>query len=298
MNYTDPMRFADALAPFAHSVTISNGTHVTYADSAPASHMETVLLVHGLQDEADTWRSVFTPLARSHRVVAPDLPGFGRSNKPHRRYDIGFFADSLLALLDTLQIERAHLVGNSLGAMICEYLALTQPARAHSLTLVDGTLIISAPPPTTPGALLRSIFADWFDRRFFAQLRRSPDAAFATLHPYYAALDALPAAERAFLYQRVNERVWDEQQRLAALSTRNSLTTFVLRNTNRMRALATKSTVPTTVIWGASDRLLPRANGVARAALQPGARFFEITNAGHLPHQEQPEAFLQALQLS
>jgi pimeloyl-ACP methyl ester carboxylesterase len=295
MTFTETMRFSEVLAPFAQSRTLVNGLRVSYVDSAPESKATTTLLVHGLQDEADTWRHIVVPLSHSHRVVALDLPGFGRSDKPRRSYDLPFFAETVLALLDSLHIERAHLVGSSLGAMICEYIADQFPSRAHSLTLIDGTLVIHKPPPTPPGAILRMLFADYFDRKFFAELRNAPNDAYASLRPYYADLDAMPAADRDFLYQRVNERVWDERQRKAALSTRSALTPFLLRNTYRLRAAAARLTLPTTVIWGTLDAILSPVNGSARAALQPGARLVEIPEAGHLPHQERPQKVLEVL---
>lgn len=295
MSYSTPMRFAEALIPFANEFTLPDGTRLACLDSAGDCAGDPVLLVHGLQDEADTWRHIFTPLTRMRRIVAPDLPGFGRSDKARRRYDMQLFTGSILALLDALHIERAHLVGSSLGAMICEFIALHHPQRAASLTLIDGTLIITRPPPTPPGAILRMLFADYFDRRFFNALRRAPDDAYATLQPYYANLSGLPAADRQFLFQRVNERVWDEGQRRAALSVRATLTPFLLRNGARMRAIAARSTVPTTIIWGARDHILSSANGRTRADLQHTARYVEINDAGHLPHQENPGAVLDAL---
>lgn len=255
-----------------------------------------VVLIHGLQDEADTWRHVFQPLAQRQRVIAFDLPGFGRSDKAPRRYDMPFFADVVVGLLDALRLTHATLVGSSLGGMIAESVALAHPARARRLILVDGTLALVKMPAGGKDLLTRLLFQASSDKRMFDQLRRSPDAAFATLEPYYADITALPKAERDFLYQRVNERVHDEPQRLASLSVQRELPLFFARNTRRLVDKVAKSPVPTTVIWGEQDHILAIANGHARAALQPGAQFIPIAGAGHLPHQERPAAFLAALQ--
>jgi pimeloyl-ACP methyl ester carboxylesterase len=133
------------------------------------------------------------------------------------------------------------------------------------------------------------------DRRYFEALRRAPQAAYDSLRPYYADLDALLQADRDFLYQRVNARVWDEPQRLAALSIRMRLPWFLAFSARRLVQRIPSIPAPTLVIWGEQDRILPIGNGVIRAALQPGARFVCVPGAGHLPHQEHPAAVLAAL---
>lgn len=289
------MRFSPQLAEHAGAITLSDATRIAYADSAPSSRSDPIVLVHGLQDEADTWRHVFQPLARQRRVLAPDLPGFGRSDKGARRYGIEYFAGAVLRWLDALDIARASFVGNSMGAMICEHIALTHPGRVRDLTLVDGTLAITRQPAGPRGALLRRLFAGWLDKRYFAKLRQSPQAAYDTLRAYYGQLDALPQEDRDFLFQRVNERVWDEGQRLAALSVQLSFVPFFVRNMGAIKRGVPLLGMPTTVIWGGKDVVFPLENGPARAAMQVGARYVEIADAGHLPHQERPHAFLEAL---
>ncbi len=289
------MRFVPQLAEYAGALTLSDATRIAYVDSAPSSQADPIVLVHGLQDEADSWRHVFGPLARRQRVLALDLPGFGRSEKRTRRYTLDYFAGTVLRWLDALDITRASFVGNSMGAMICEQIALTQPARVRDLTLVDGTLAITRQPAGPRGALLRRLFAKWLDKRYFAKLRRSPQAAYDTLHSYYSNLDALPQNDRNFLFQRVNERVWDEGQRLAALSVQMNFVPFFMRNMSAIKRGVPKLGMPTTVIWGSNDGVFPIENGLARAGMQTGARYVEIAGAGHLPHQERPETFLEAL---
>lgn len=105
----------------------------------------------------------------------------------------------------------------------------------------------------------------------------------------------MPQADRDFLYRRVNERVWDEPQRRAALAIQLSLPLFVVWRARRLARRIPGSPVPTTVVWGDADRIMPIGNGTARAGKQRAARFVRIAGAGHLPHQEQPQAFLAAL---
>ena len=102
------------------------------------------MLLHGLGDEADTWRHVFPLLSAGCRAIAPDLPGFGRSGKPACKSTIPFFADTMLELLDLLSIRRAILVGHSMGAVIAHTIALEHPERVERLVLISGSLVSGA----------------------------------------------------------------------------------------------------------------------------------------------------------
>ncbi len=289
------MQPAAQLAPHARTAEIRQHNLTVHYVEANVRGAPAIVLIHGLQDEADTWRHVFEPLARSHRVVALDLPGFGRSDKARRRYSVPFYVQVVLALMDALKIGHAWLVGSSLGAMIAETIALTYPARVSRLVLVGGTIHIVERPAAAPSNVFQLLRLPANDRRYFEELRRSPQAAYDSLRPYYANLDALPQADRDFLFQRVNERVWDEAQRLAALSLQMSLPLFLAFRARRLVRRIPNSPVPTTVLWGEKDAILPISNGLARTAMRRDARFICVTDAGHLPHQERPEAFLQAI---
>lgn len=293
--YPGPMQPSPQLAPYAHAIELQSPNLSIHYFEAGAHSTPTIILIHGLQDEADTWRHIFEPLAQGHRVVALDLPGFGRSDKARRRYSMPFYAQVVLRFMDALKIGYAAFIGNSLGAMIAETIALTHPARVSRLVLVGGTLHIVERPATAPSNLIQLLRLPANDRRYFETLRQSPQAAYDSLRPYYADLDGLPQADRNFLFQRVNERVWDEAQRLASLSVQMNLPIFLAFQGRRLVRRIPAGPVPTTVVWGAEDRILPIGNGVARAALQRDARFVCIEGAGHLPHQERPEDFLQAI---
>lgn len=252
-------------------------------------HLPAVLLVHGLGDEADTWRHILPDLARTHRVLAPDLPGFGRSDRSKRTYSISFYQQILLELLDVLQIGQADIVGHSMGAMIAQFTALNQPERVRRLLLLSGSLVASS------GRL------DWRTLMFlvpyigewqYNALRKDPQKAYRSLMPYYRNLERLPQADRDFLFLRVNQRVWSDGQRDAFLS--------VLRNLARWLPGAQKSLPgklagflkPTLIIWGQGDQVNSVENGQALLQLQPNARMIILPDSGHNLHQEDPQAVL------
>jgi len=95
-----------------------------------------VVLVHGLADDTGIWQASMEPLARSFRVIAVDMIGHGRSSKPLLNYRAATFADFLIGFLDAMQIERATLVGNSLGGWVSTLVALREPHRIERLVLV------------------------------------------------------------------------------------------------------------------------------------------------------------------
>src|SRR5947209_13116044 len=136
--FRGPMQPWPALAPFGRRVAVTGGRKLFVFEAGnPAA--PALLLIHGLGDEADSWRHVFEPLAVRHHVIAVDLPGFGRSD-PVPSYQLPVLRDALLDLLDALSLPAATLVGNSLGAMLAQMVALQAPPRVAGLLLVDGTL--------------------------------------------------------------------------------------------------------------------------------------------------------------
>ncbi len=293
--FPGPMQPAPQLAPFERAMHLKRSrARVSYFDAGPRE-APAVVLIHGLQDEADSWRHVFAPLSEKHRVVALDLPGFGRSDKTQRRYTVQFFADAVLELMDALGIHYATLIGNSLGGIIAETIALQHAARCQRLVLVDGTIAIVKRPATNRGLLTQLLFLSRMDKRNFELLRPNHQLAYDTLLPYYASLPAMPQADRDFLFQRVNERVWDEPQRLASLSVQQHLPRFIIGEGRRLVKRIPTMPVPAQIVWGECDNILSIENGEARAAMQAGAKISVIAGAGHLPHQEQPRAFLSAL---
>lgn len=294
--------FHPTLAPYARDITLTaDGTllraHVydSALVDADAARKPVALLVHGLNDDADTWRHVFVPLARDFRVIAPDLPGFGRSYKPARPYTIAFFRETLLALMDALEVPVATLIGNSMGAMICQALSLDAPTRVQRLILVCGALILRQQ-PLTWDMVRRALPV--FQRKVedkSASFRRDPQAAYALLRPYYADFDALSAQDQHFLLDRVRDRVWDDAQFEAYRSVWQHLPVWFLFNRAELRAQIAASRVDTHVAWGEADTIFSVEHAEAQIEVNPAIHLVMIPAAGHLPQQEQPEAFLRAI---
>ncbi len=278
----------EALRPYARVVQAGGlALHCFVAGPADAPAL---LLIHGLGDEGDTWRRVFPALAERYRVVAPDLPGYGRSAPIGGAMSVAALAKAMASLLGALAIERATLVGHSGGAMIAQRLALGAPRLAERLVLVAGGLPVARrlPPPgplwafLTPGA----------GELAYASLRRSQDEAYATLRPYYGDFDALPQEERDFLRRRVWARVWSDRQRDAFLSMLRWMAIDGYARADEYRELIARGGSPATLVWGERDLLVPVSAGQALAALMPGAQLHVLPGCGHNVQHERPAELL------
>jgi len=257
-----------------------------YFDSGSSSG-SSVLLIHGNGDEADTWRHVLPTLAQNHRVLALDLPGFGRS-KPRSSGDFLELVNAVSGFIASLGLERVHLVGSSLGAAIAGSVASQSPKRISSLTLVGGVppgFGLEHAPQVGP------ILEPGVGESLYTGLRETGQgAAYATLEPYYASLENLPLEDREFLRRRVWARVWSDTQRTAFFAALRSLESAAPLE------LSTLEDLPVLLVWGAQDRIWPIGAALEVVNRIPGARLERIADAGHLPHQEQPQAFLEVLE--
>jgi pimeloyl-ACP methyl ester carboxylesterase len=247
-----------------------------------------IIMVHGLGDEADTWRYQIKPLGEKYHVIAIDLPGFGRSDHTRRAYKPDFMMDSILELMDVLGIEKAILMGSSLGGILSQGIAVNHTNRLSGLILVDGALL----QPQKMGDLsLRLMQIPLLGEFLYTKLRRDPDAAYETLNAVYHDLEELKKEDQKFLYQRVNERVWSNGQRRAYFSTLRNLMPWVKKAQNFLPDQLKTIPFPTLVIRGEFDQLFSAENAKAIRQAQPNVEVATIAGRGHLPQQENPEIF-------
>ncbi|MBI1685575.1 alpha/beta fold hydrolase [Caulobacter hibisci] len=240
-----------------------------------------VVLIHGLANSIEIWDRVLPALAVRHRVVAFDIPGFGQASRPaDAAYDEAFFSAQLEAVLDTLRIERAHLVGSSLGAgMIVRFsgrglaridrAVLAAPGgfgrRTHPLMRFVGLPLIGGflgrPTPPNNRLTLRLAMAD----------QRQVTPELMELTNRYA---RLPGSDRSYV------RTLQSGVGLLGIKGRDSF-----------EALARRFDRPSLVLWGRQDRVFPVAHSERAMALLPQAERVLIDDCGHYPHWEQPEVF-------
>jgi 3-oxoadipate enol-lactonase len=238
-----------------------------------------LLLIAGLGYASWCWHELAAVLALDFRVISFDNRGAGRSDKPPAPYSIPMLADDAAAVLEATGVESAHVLGHSMGGYIALTLALRHPQKVRSLFLVGtspgghGT----APVPEETQAVWR--LAGTLPPSEYA--RASMPKSFA---PGWT--DAHP--ERF-------ERILEERLRYPTpaacwLAQFQACAQYVSAG-----AEVERITVPTTVLHGAQDAVVPVANGRLLARRLPGAEYIELPDAGHLPFLEDPAAFEQHL---
>ena len=241
-----------------------------------------VILIHGLGDEADSWRHLFPLLARTRRVIAPDLPGFGRSSS-RKHISLDMHAKAVCALLK--ETGPAILVGNSLGAAVVELAAFRSPGLVRAIAFIDGGLPSAA--GGSSGILLNIL--PFIAERKYRAYRKNTDAAFRSLAPYYADLTALGSTDLDFLKNRVTARVMSETQLRAYFSSLRSYVLAAVFRSGFFRRNLKKIKIPLLVIWGEKDRILPPESMSPLCAIRLDATVISVPDAGHLPHQEKSE---------
>ena len=247
-----------------------------------------IVLIHGLGDEADSWRHLILPLsAAGFRVIVPDLPGFGRS-VVRSRISAGRHAGAVLALIDAIgaadRENPAILAGNSMGALIAESAAFKRPELTRALILIDGCF------PMTGGLnkkllLLGLPFAG---KKWYRSFRQNHEEAWLSLAPYYHNPEALPEEDRQFLRERVIARVESPAQERAYLASLRSLNLMSLFRKAGFSRKIKKFPGKILILWGAEDQVLNPGMAETIRTLRPNAAYGEIPGAGHLPHQEKP----------
>lgn len=213
-----------------------------------------VVLVHGLGGSARWWRATAAALAESHRVIVPELPGFGYGSGA-RRFRLRDAPAVLGGLLDRLGLPSASLVGHSFGAMVCLAVAAARPHAVERLAMI-------APPVRTasPGLLGNVLPAA-------RTVLRLPPAAALTV-----ATDIATRSPLALL--RAAGEILDRRDQ---------------------PGVARPPAVPSLVLWGARDALVPVGGAGWVAEALPGARLEVISGAGHVPMLDHPAAVTAAL---
>ncbi len=275
------------LRPFGRSLELGAGKgRLFFFDSAKGdTSRHIVLLIHGLGDEGDSFRHLFPLLSEDFRLLAVDLPGFGRSTA-RGGTSVGLCVEAVAALLESEGIVEAIVVGSSLGASIAQLLALRCPTRVGALCLEDG----GSPAPGKPPSSLLAMALPFIGRRRYEGFKGRNEAAVASLFPYYADWEGLPEADRAFLSKRVAERVASATQERAYISLLRSAMFTTMTKTRAFSEQLASWRKPMAVVWGAEDIVVPESAGRALAGQVSGSSFSLVEGAGHLPHQERPEA--------
>jgi len=248
-----------------------------------------LVLLHGHEQNASSWRRVMPALAARRRVIAVSLPGHGGIAPPAGGYaPSAHLAPAVIAFLDALDIGAVDLVGHSVGGAVALHLAFADPTRVRTLTLVAGAGLGREVNPlialdTLPGVGELAI-----------QLSRLPGGHFQRTMLSAAMLFARPWRVPAdFLLEAHALGRRPGQLEASTALARELFDAHGQREVllDRLHTL----TAPTLVIWGSSDLVLPAHQGRAAVSRLPRGHLALFPGCGHMPHVEQPDRFVAEL---
>lgn len=268
----------------AHEVQVQ-GRPIRYLEAGSGPPL---ILVHGNEDSAGDWRWVLPGLARRYRVLAPDLPGFGGRDRSLGDYSSAGMTDFLGAFLDALGLPGAVLVGSSLGGRAVLDFALAHPARVTALVLVDAA---GLGPGIDPGSRLHTLPVVGEVQTLLAMV---PGVFLLRMLGRISTSFGLPIrVPWGWLLDQVRLGTYPEYYRNALVAARAQVGPFGQRvvYADRLAEL----TMPTLLIWGAWDRIIPVLQAAAAVKRIPHGRLEVIPFCGHLPHVECPDRFVEAV---
>jgi pimeloyl-ACP methyl ester carboxylesterase len=248
-----------------------------------------VVLIHGMVNSSKHWEKVALRLADRYTVIAPDLLGHGDSAAVRGDYSLGAHACSIRDLLTTIGIDRATIVGHSLGGGIAMQFFYQFPQRVERLALISSGGLGHEVSPMLRGAALPGAAAGiWLvaNRRVRSALERAGERLRARGSRRGVYLQALARAMRP---------LQDAEARNAFLQTLRSVIDVRGQHVSARDRLYLLGELPTLIVWGERDNTIPMAHGLAAHELVPNSRFVTLPKAAHFPNLEDPEGLADAL---
>jgi pimeloyl-ACP methyl ester carboxylesterase len=263
------------------SFLLVDGMQVHLRDEGPRSDPNPIVLLHGTSDSLHTWTGWSEDLRHQRRVLRFDLPAFGLTGPDASNdYSMAAYVRFVTAVVDTLGVKSFVLAGNSLGGQIAWETARALPQRVTSLVLVDAagyplqpqSIPIGFQLARMPG--LRKVMEFVLPRGVVESSLRNvygdPSKVTPELVDRFYEL-TLRQGNRAALAVRMEQKLSGDELQIKALK------------------------VPTLILWGAKDRLIPLENGRRFAADIPNSKLVVFDNLGHVPQEEDAQATVQAV---
>lgn len=261
-----------------------------------------VVFVHGLGSSGYLeWRHNLDPVAARHRIFAPDLPGFGRTDKPRVRYTIPYFARFIRRYMEDRGLRSASLVGTSLGGRIALEVALEEPKLVRKLVLVN-TLGLGRPKVRSAHMAYGLVTVPRLGEAVMEFARDALTWAPAALIRRVAARYSGASAD---LEKTIDETYLENLREMYAAAGFRDAYLSTVRSLINPRALfggqhdvterLSELKIPVQLIWGADDPLFPLAHAERASSLIGRSKLAVIYGAGHSPQTERPEEFNRVL---
>jgi 2-hydroxy-6-oxonona-2,4-dienedioate hydrolase len=246
-----------------------NGYMIRYLEDGPPGG-KILILLHGLGASAERWSSVIPTLSRDCRVIAPDIIGFGYSDKPAVEYTMDFFIEFLRSFLDNLGISKASIIGSSLGGHIASEFAIRFNHMVEKLVLVSPAGMMRKSSPALDRYIMAALYPE-YQRVYetFREMVYDSNAVNQEILMDFVNRMSLPNAKYAFMS-----------------------TLLGIRYAPDLHGRLSNITAPTLLVWGENDTTIPLAeysnqyNGIPNME-----EIVVIKNCRHVPHVEKPATF-------
>ncbi|MGI0087626.1 MAG: alpha/beta fold hydrolase [Nitrosotalea sp.] len=244
-----------------------NGNKIRYIEEGDSKN--TVILLHGLGGTAERWLPVVPFLSKKYRVIALDLIGYGKSDKPQVDYTPEFFRDSVLDFLETSSLQKAFMVGTSLGGEIVAQCAATRNPLIEKIVMVAPAGTMKTPTPVLDAYTM------------------------AALYPNH---ESVKIAYQMMMGENKEISSQSVENFISNMTRPNSKMVFLstllgMKNSPAITEKLKLIKVPTLLIWGNKDRMIPVEYSKEFVKSIPSCDFVVMNGCGHTPYEEKPDEF-------
>lgn len=244
-----------------------DGHKIRYLESG--NFEKTLVLVHGLGASAERWEQVMPIFAEKFRVVIPDLIGFGYSDKPLADYTIDFFSDFLEKFLQTANIRSPYLIGSSLGGQISAEYTATHQNDVDKLILVSPSGVMKQSTPALDAYIMAALYPNEQNaKNAFELMEGSGESVDHRIVSSFIKRMQLPNAKLAFMS-----------------------TLLGIKSSELITSKLQMITVPTMIVWGSNDPVIPIHHADSFVSTIQDCRFFRMDGCGHTPYVQDPHTF-------
>jgi len=252
----------------AVKTTEIDGNKIRYLEEGTSKN--TLILLHGLGASAERWEDVIPLFAKKFRVIVPDLIGFGYSDKPAIDYTTDYFAEFMSKFVEKVRIKEMSIIGSSLGGQIAAEFIINQNADVKKLVLVSPSGVMKHSTPA-------------LDAYISAALYPNTDSA---LNAFQAMSGRKKIAEK--IVSGFIERMQLPNAKMAFMST-----LLGLSNSKVVTEKLQLITIPTLIVWGENDPVIPIEYAQSFISGINDCRFYKMIGCAHTPYVEKPEKFFQ-----
>ena len=238
----------------------------TYGAKGNKSDDKSILLLHGLGGSLERWSKIIPFFSNNYRLIIPDIVGFGYSDKPHVEYSIEFFIKFIENFIQALNIDNLYVIGSSFGGLLALEFAIKFPKKVNKLVLLSPAGMMNRVTPTLNLYISAALYPTFYN------------VATAYYEMVYDPRSVTEASIRDFI-----NRMSLNNAKYAFMSTLISL-----KNNPDLKDRL-KINIPTLLIWGKDDQLMPLK--YAKDFKIPNSKLVIFNNCGHYPHVEKVEEF-------